>query len=249
MKMNVKFAESDQAFSPSFGETHVIRTGGSAIPDKLPNPYPLTLTGAVQTEYDGSKPVQVEIPKPKDNGIAVSGASVGQTIRIAEVDAEGKPTAWEAVAFPTGGGGLSAELMWECTTDGETYMFASSEVEFTDGMYAITVNSNGLEGTGTRLQGGIGGLQTAAREFVRGVDFTPQVGPYNANAVRTVFVIQQGTYFVLSAESNNHVSAAYGTIDFYKTVATPVKGVCFGGQSYTNNIAPAGMIFRVWRLF
>lgn len=37
-------------------------------------------------------------------GIAVTGATVGQTIRVAAVDDDGVPTAWEPVDFPSGGG-------------------------------------------------------------------------------------------------------------------------------------------------
>lgn len=36
-------------------------------------------------------------------GIAVTGAKVGQTVQIAEVDENGVPTAWESVDFPSGG--------------------------------------------------------------------------------------------------------------------------------------------------
>lgn len=36
--------------------------GTSDIPDTLPNPHPLTFTGAVKATYDGSTPVTVEIP-------------------------------------------------------------------------------------------------------------------------------------------------------------------------------------------
>lgn len=37
--------------------------GGSAdIPETLPNPHPLTFTGAVEATYDGSTPVEVQIP-------------------------------------------------------------------------------------------------------------------------------------------------------------------------------------------
>lgn len=42
-------------------------------------------------------------------GIAVSGATVGQTVKIAAVDENGVPTAWEAVDFPSGG----SEEVWE----------------------------------------------------------------------------------------------------------------------------------------
>lgn len=47
-------------------------------------------------------------------------AEVGQTIAVKSVDANGKPTEWEAVDMPTGGGGLDA------TIDGETLVFAES---------------------------------------------------------------------------------------------------------------------------
>lgn len=40
------------------------------------------------------------------SGIAVSGATVGQTVKISAVDESGKPTAWEAVDFPSGGGNV-----------------------------------------------------------------------------------------------------------------------------------------------
>ena len=64
------------------------------MPDALPNPNKLTLTGAVQAEYDGSKPVEVEIPEG-GGGIEVTGAEVGQTIVVKAVDENGKPTEWE----------------------------------------------------------------------------------------------------------------------------------------------------------
>ena len=40
------------------------------------------------------------------SGIAVSGATVGQTVKISAVDESGKPTAWEAADFPSGGGNV-----------------------------------------------------------------------------------------------------------------------------------------------
>lgn len=65
----------------------------------LPNPHKLTLTGAVKAEYDGSAAVSVEIPAGGggDSSLGITGASVGQTVKITEVDDNGRPTAWEAV--------------------------------------------------------------------------------------------------------------------------------------------------------
>ena len=75
------------------------------MPDKLPNPNALTFTGAVAGSYDGSAPLEVEIP----SGGGASGdyipippsAEVGQTIVVKAVDEKGKPTAWEAVTPET----------------------------------------------------------------------------------------------------------------------------------------------------
>ena len=48
--------------------------------------------------------LQAIIPGEGGSGIAVTGATVGQTIKIAAVDDDGVPTAWEPVDFPSGGG-------------------------------------------------------------------------------------------------------------------------------------------------
>lgn len=45
------------------------------------------------------------------SGIAVTGATVGQTVKIAAVDDNGVPTAWESVDFPSGGAGSGDD--WE----------------------------------------------------------------------------------------------------------------------------------------
>ena len=73
--------------------------------EKFSNPNALTFTGAVTGSYDGSAPLEVEIPS---GGGGTSGdyipipssAEVGQTIVVKSVDENGKPTEWEAVDFP-----------------------------------------------------------------------------------------------------------------------------------------------------
>lgn len=52
-------------------------------------------------------------PGSGGGGIAVSGATVGQTIKIAAVDDDGVPTAWEPVDLPSGGG-----KEWELIANG-----------------------------------------------------------------------------------------------------------------------------------
>lgn len=76
------------------------------VPDALPNPSKLILTGAVEAEYDGSQEVTVEIPAGGSGGsgggtdFGITGASVGQIAKITAVDENGVPTAWEPVDMP-----------------------------------------------------------------------------------------------------------------------------------------------------
>lgn len=81
------------------------------IPEALPNPNALTLTGAVNATYDGSTAISVEIPSGGSGGTDISlgltSAAVGQTIKVKAIDESGKPTAWEAA--DVGG--------WELITD------------------------------------------------------------------------------------------------------------------------------------
>lgn len=46
-----------------------------------------------------------EMPPEESGGISITGAKVGQTVKIAEVDENGVPTAWLPTDFPSGGGG------------------------------------------------------------------------------------------------------------------------------------------------
>lgn len=55
---------------------------------------------------------------PAGTGLDVTGATVGQIVKIAAVDSDGVPTAWSAVDMPSGGsgGGETWELVAEITT-------------------------------------------------------------------------------------------------------------------------------------
>lgn len=51
-------------------------------------------------------------------GMGITGATVGQIAKITAVDDTGKPTAWEAVDMPSGGGGTKMEEVTETVTVG-----------------------------------------------------------------------------------------------------------------------------------
>ena len=70
------------------------------MPDKLPNPNALNFTGSVSGSYDGSAPLEVEIPSVGGGLTVTNTAAVGQTVKITAVDENGQPTEWEAVNIP-----------------------------------------------------------------------------------------------------------------------------------------------------
>ena len=59
------------------------------------------LTDADKTEIAGMAAELVDVPEGGDYIPVPATASVGQTIKVSAVDDSGKPTAWEAVDFPT----------------------------------------------------------------------------------------------------------------------------------------------------
>ena len=73
------------------------------MPDTLPNPNALTFTGAVSGSYDGSAPLEVEIPSGGGGLTITNTATVGQTVKITAVGEDGQPTEWEAVDMAEGG--------------------------------------------------------------------------------------------------------------------------------------------------
>lgn len=106
------------------------------VPEKLPNPNPLTFSGAVEGEYDGSLPVNIEIPTPPStlpnpHALTFSGAVEGtydgsepMTVEIPEGKEYTLPAASESVL-----GGVKAPAKTDTMTqpvgvDTEGFLFA-----------------------------------------------------------------------------------------------------------------------------
>lgn len=98
---------------------------GSKLPTALKNPKALTFTGAATGTYDGSEAMTITIPEGGSGGSGGSGeslslgmtsAAVGQIAKISAVDENGKPTKWEPVDMPSGGGGGSSWTVHTSTT-------------------------------------------------------------------------------------------------------------------------------------
>ena len=135
---------------PSRGEPGQSGADGQPGSDGAPGPVgatPNIQIGTVETLAAGSPAtasmtgtaenplLNLGIPKGADgsgeggSGIAVTGATVGQTVKIAAVDDDGVPTAWESVDFPSGGGGGAERMRFiaKITTEEDLKSFEISE--------------------------------------------------------------------------------------------------------------------------
>lgn len=61
-------------------------------------------TEDIPTEQEIIQLIEEHAPESSGGGIAVTGATVGQTVKISAVDENGVPTAWLPTDFPSGGG-------------------------------------------------------------------------------------------------------------------------------------------------
>ena len=83
--------------------------------------------------YVGSM-IDVAIAEHTSNPLNITGATVGQIAKITAVDDSGKPTAWEAVDMPSGGGSDGWTEIGEITLEGTEFIISA----YSDGVVTIT---------------------------------------------------------------------------------------------------------------
>lgn len=111
---------------------------GNRLPTALKNPAALTFAGAVTGTYDGSEALTITIPEGDsgtDLSLGVTGATVGQIAKISAVDENGKPTKWEPVDMPSGGG-ETRELINETCINGVIRDMTPEEIAEMEGANA-----------------------------------------------------------------------------------------------------------------
>ena len=90
---------------------------GDALAEKQPKGDYLTQNELPDMTAYRTAEAQDVIDAGKQDTLIQSGASVGQIAKITAVDDAGKPTAWEAVDMPNGGGSSGSGGHWETVLD------------------------------------------------------------------------------------------------------------------------------------
>lgn len=130
-------------------------------------------------------------------GMNITGATVGQIAKIAAVDTDGKPTAWEPVDMPSGGGG---DFAWEKIADinvADDVANGVSAWEYTGlpGYDAIMYFKQSLKGESNTVSG----ISVA----VNGGNSQPSGIQYNQNGYSCVGLIYLSPFGMLHLATGN----------------------------------------------
>lgn len=180
------------------------------IPTALPNPNALTFTGAVTGRYDGSAPLEVEIPSGGGGLTVTNTAAVGQTIRVSAVDETGQPTEWEAVEFPAGGEKpwtLIAAVDVTAEISAGIYDWTFTDLEYKE-LWFIYKNMVGTTTSGSGISANINGVQT--NQFC--VKTSDNNNKNGANGWTYSFLCLGSFYSVFSQAANSPTNYASGNI-------------------------------------
>lgn len=184
----------------------------------------------------------------QNGGIAVTGATMGQTVKIAAVDENGVPTAWEPTDFPSGAGWrLIADITLEeevkgvdISTDmdgnpvalGAYYLIAKTvpAVNTEDRFTNVKINTNGVTSMGNII------YNTTAKNNIYLSDFCILAG--NANPIHFVGAYDlpyNWGYSVMSTSPYHQPSKMY-----------PIKKITICPNDYTKVFGGAGTEIKLY---
>lgn len=214
--------------------------------DYLPNPYPLTFTGAANASYNGTQAVTVEIPKSGGGGafsyVSVVAPEDATYITINE-DADGNPLRFtEAYIAVTAArqSGTNAATFGIGLTD---WVSSYNSRAFA---YNFNLNVDAYRATAhVKVADGI--LETHVAEFSRVAANIDAVKPWD----KTTHVIGRGAYGHNAAGAYRFCPAEYAVaIANQKDIPIVVDGamhtVTVGTDSATTTPLAAGSILEVW---
>ena len=219
-------------------------------------------TSGINKDEGSKKLATEEYVDSKQDTLIQSGASVGQVAKITAVDSSGKPTAWEAVDMPSGGGGEVWRYLGKFETSEEVSSIVVSEdadgnpfaLEKVIVSGLIAANSAGFSGW-MKMYDQNGGVVCQLPSAVAQNDGGTVVG----RGFQCESWIIDGTYHQRTyLESINTGSSAYlltmvsgvnGAFTTVDKVAAPEAITKLTGKSYSSTPWGAGSYLQVWGVY
>lgn len=119
----------------------IVRTVPVASPSVLGGVQPVAKTDemTVPVGVDTEGKLYTTVPDESRTGLDITNATAGQIPQITAVDADGAPTAWEAVDLPSGGGSETWELISSQTVEEDVLFVDISVPSFTKLMALVSL--------------------------------------------------------------------------------------------------------------
>lgn len=152
-----------------------------------------------------------EIQSGGDLSLGLTAATVGQTVKVKAVDAEGKPTAWEAVDMASGGGRETWEKIADVAFTADTSIYNVANFGVYRKVKVLMSRAAYVSGLNKNVWFRVRRTNASLGEEVAAVYMNPQYGyqTWEVNAEVDAFI------YVTRQVTNNPVSAE----PFVKTIA------------------------------
>lgn len=182
----------------------------------------------------------VEVPSAgggTDLSLGITGATVGQIAKITAVDTDGKPTAWEAVDMPSGGGGETWELIAEIDFDVDTANDVSVwEYKNLPNYKELSYRKVGLVGSTETASGLSISINDSANSF-SGIQYSQKGG--QSNGWGKILLLPFGWIHVNSGSANSPTNYAYAGLQMM------YNAIPFDGDSITSVRLSSHLTYKI----
>lgn len=209
---------------------------GINLGDKTTN-----MTSLVGVDSDG------KLWSEADTSLNMTGATVGQIAKITAVDDSGKPTAWEAVDMPSGGG----EREWALLNSGETQEVVKTisvdvDLQKINELLVFVRTHGSSESVDTHFYWGLGTSSTAF-----GILGSLHRSQWRLQALKLLKINGKrwfGTaeYGFIQKDQIDAGNVELTQVEGFKVLAGAENKIAFGAYYYGDTELVAGTAYQVW---
>lgn len=182
-------------------------------------------------------------------GISITGATVGQTVKIAEVDENGVPTAWLPTDFPSGGGsggsGEEWKLLHTITLVEDTKVLTQDLGGSYNAVQIYFENLWCVEGTSGGISANVNGGNTATGGSFNLGSFINK-SQYPAKGCVTFEKLANGKCIATGAGINSGSNKGGGLGFLDKDITNGITSVKFSLDTYASHTMNAGAVVNIY---